>query len=291
MSNGILIFSHNNSQIDYSKIAYISAKFAKKNLGVPVSLVTDMGTKEWMEKQDWYNNKIYDKIILTDNTHSIQQNRRYYDGSLDFKKSHFKNVYRVNSYDITPYDQTLVIDVDLLIVNDRLKNIWNSNNDFMINRTSHDLASDRDLFEFKRVSDHGIDFYWATAFFFRKTIWTKTFFGLCQHIIDNYEYYRFVYRIDNPLMRNDYVFSIAIHIMNGFSNKIVQPSLPCKIYYVLDKDELVEVKNDKSFKFLVQKKDHLGEYRLVKTDNQNMHIMNKFSIGRLSEKLLEVVND
>lgn len=291
MSNGILIFSHNNSQIDYSKLAYISAKFAKKHLSVPISLVTDVGTKEWMEKQDWYNNKIYDKIILTDNNHPIQQNRRYYDGSLDFKKSHFKNVYRVNSYDITPYDQTLVIDVDLLIVNNRLNNVWDSNNDFMINRTSHDLASDRDLFEFKRVSDHGIDFYWATAFFFRKTIWTKTFFGLCQHIVDNYEYYRFVYRIDNPLMRNDYVFSIAIHIMNGFSNKITQPSLPCEIYYTLDKDELIEVKSSKSFKFLVQKKDHLGEYRLVKTDNQNMHIMNKFSIGRLSEKLLEVVND
>lgn len=291
MSNGILIFAHNNREIDYGKMAYISALYAKKNLGVPVSLVTDSGTKKWMSESDIPIDDVFDKIITTDDIQTPTfVRKRYYDGSLDYKKADFKNMYRAWAYELTPYDKTLVIDVDLLIVNDRLNSVWDTDADFMINKKSHDLARDRQNFEFIRVSDHGIDFFWATAFYFEKTKWTKTFFNLCQHIIENYEYYKFVYRINIPLMRNDYVFSIAIHIMGGFSNKIVPPSLPCEIYYSLDRDELIRVNNDKSFLFLIQKKGCLGEYTLASTNNQNIHIMNKYSITRLSDQLLEVLN-
>lgn len=291
MSNGILIFAHNNKEIDYGKMSCISASYAKKNLNVPVSLVTDSGTLKYMEKVNKNLLEIYDKIILTDNIKiEIPIKRRYYDGSLDYKKADFKNVYRAWAYDLSPYNKTIVVDVDLLIVNDRLKHVWDTDIDFMINKYSYDLARDREYFEFQRVSDHGIDFFWATAFYFEKTKWTKTFFDLCKHIIENYDYYRFVYRINAPLMRNDYVFSIAIHIMGGFTNKINPPSLPCEIYYTLDRDELVRVNNDKSFLFLIQKKFCLGEYTLASTNNQNIHIMNKYSINRQSKELLEALS-
>lgn len=291
MNNGILIFAHNNKEIDYGQMAYISASYAKKNLNVPISLVTDSGTLAYMEKTDKSFLEIFDKIILTDDIKiEITTKRRYYDGSLNYKKADFKNVHRAWAYELSPYDKTIVIDVDLLIVNDRLKHAWDTDTDFMINKYSYDLARDREYFEFQRVSDHGIDFFWATAFYFEKTKWTKTFFDLCKHIIENYEYYRFVYRINAPLIRNDYVFSIAIHIMGGFTNKINPPSLPCEVYYTLDRDELIRVNNDKSFLFLIQKKYCVGEYTLASTNNQNIHIMNKYSINRQSKELLEALS-
>ncbi len=293
MSKGILIFAHNNGQVNYGKMAYITAMYAKKNLEVPVSLITDRGTKRWMIDQDNIPvEEVFDQIIIPNEINFDEnQNRRYYDGSLEYKKGTFKNGYRASAYDLSPYDQTLVIDVDLLIVNDYLKHVWeDEDSDFMINRVSFDLSRDRNLYEFQYVSDHGIDFFWATAFYFKKTNWTKRFFDLCQHIMENYEYYRFVYRINNSLMRNDYIFSIAIHIMGGFSNKINPPSLPCEIYYTLDRDELLKVNNDRSFTFLIQKKGRLGEYTLARTDNQNVHIMNKFSIERHSKLLLEALD-
>lgn len=293
MTKGVLFFAHNNNQIDYGKMAYISALYAKKNLNVPVSIVTDSGTKRYMLEHNKIDlDSVFDQVILSDKIKlDLSQPRRYYDGSLEFKKSDFKNGHRSWAYQFSPYDQTLVIDVDLLIVNDRLNNVWESDSDFMINKYSHDLARDRDLVEFVRVSDHGIDFFWATAFYFKKTPWTEAFFGLCQHIVENYEYYRFCYRIDSPLMRNDYVFSIAIHMMGGFTNKINPPSLPCEIYYSLDRDELIRVDNDKDFLFLIQKKGHLGEYTLARTSNQNIHIMNKFSINRNEKELLDALNN
>lgn len=292
MTNGILLFAHNNRQIDYSMMAYIAAKFAKKNLQVPVSLVTDSGTVRWMEENGLSIDKTFDKLILTDKMQYKDTNmRRYYDGALSYKKADFKNNYRAWAYEFTPYENTLVIDVDFLIVNNNLSSIWDSESDFMINKVSYDLSPDRDNTEFRRISDRSIDFFWATAFFFRKTEQNKVFFDLCKHIVENYNYYRFVYQIDSPLMRNDYVFSIAIHMMGGFSNRLNPPPLPVNIYHTLDKDELYRVNDATSFLFLIEKKGHLGEYVLTKTENLNVHIMNKFSINRQAQALLEVIDE
>ena len=290
-SKGVLLFAHNNSEIDYGMMAYICAKYIEKNLNVPVSLATDTGTVRWLDQQDPKFKDQFDQIILTDHIPSpVTQEKKYYDGSLEYKKLNFGNGYRFNCYEFSPYEKTLVLDTDVLITNDRLKHIWDSKTDFMINSDHFDLARDRDVFEFQRVQDHGIDFYWATMFYFEKTAWCKVFFDLCNHIIENYEFYRFVYQIPGQLMRNDYVVSIAIHIINGFDNKVKPESLPCQIYYTVDRDELIKVDSDKEFLFLIQKKEYVGQYTLSRTSNQILHIMNKYSIIRNADRLLEVLN-
>ena len=123
MSKGILLFAHNNEQIDYGKMAYITARFAKKNLNVPISLVTDKGTLAWMKDNDNIDvEETFDKIIFTDEyVKDKNQIRRYYDGTLEYKKADFKNCFRAWAFEYSPYEQTLVIDVDFLIVNDRTK--------------------------------------------------------------------------------------------------------------------------------------------------------------------------
>jgi hypothetical protein len=291
MTSGVLMFAHNNREIDYGMMAYVSARYVEKNLKVPVSLVTDSGTIDWLDKKDPNLKSAFDKIILTDTLPKLDPyDKRFYDGSLTYKKTAFNNGFRARAYDLSPYDQTLVIDTDVLIKNDRLKNIWNSNADFMINSKHIDLAYERDGSEFLRVSEYTVDFYWATAFYFKRTTWTETFFNLCQHIAENYDYYRFLYQIAYPVLRNDFIFSIAIHIMNGFSNKTVPQTLPAEFYYTTDRDELYQVNLDGTLIFLVQKKNSLGEYTLAKTSSQNIHIMNKYSFNRNMSKMLEVLD-
>jgi hypothetical protein len=292
MSSGVLMFAHNNREIDYGMMAYVSARYVKKYLNVPVSLVTDSSTVRWLDNKDPNIIKFFDKIILTDNIpQPNRQDKRFYDGSLTFKRIPFKNGFRARAYELSPYNKTLVIDTDVLIKNDRLKHIWDSNTDFMINSKHIDISKNRETMEFKRVSDYTIDFYWATIFYFEKTEWTKTFFNLCQFIIENYEYYKFLYQISYSVMRNDYVFSIAIHIMNGFNNLTIPHTLPADLYYTVDRDELYQANDDGTLTFLIQKANVLGEYTLAKTGNQNIHIMNKYSFNRNTSRLLEVLND
>lgn len=290
MSNGVLLFAHNNQEIDYGLQAVICAKFIKKNLGVPVSIVTDQGTIDWLKSENQTYSEVFDQIIVVDKLNNLSNRKRYYDGSLSYKVSNFWNFDRSLAYELSPYDKTLVVDTDLLIVNDRLKSIWDTDEEFMINFSHKDLAADRDAFEFVRIADHSIDFVWATAFYFKKSPWSKTFFDLCSHVIENYEFYKFTYQIYYPVIRNDYVFSIALHMMQGFTNKFRPIDLPATIHYSLDKDELFEVRSDKDFLFLVQKKDCLGEYVPVRTTNQIVHVMNKYSLIRHAEKLLGFLN-
>ncbi len=85
MTVGALIFAHNNTSIDYTRIAVFCAKRVKKYLDIPVSLITD--NVNWLEKN--YPDHPFDQVISTPVESS--QNRLFYDGTLSSKKLEWKN--------------------------------------------------------------------------------------------------------------------------------------------------------------------------------------------------------
>jgi hypothetical protein len=279
---GILMFVKNNEEIDYASIAAVSARYANKHLNVPVSIVTDFNTAESIKDLS-----VFDRLIVLD--HDTNQTKRFYNGVDSYKNLTFKNLSRMLCYDLSPYDQTLVMDIDLFILNDKLKNIWVSQEDFLIN--SYHVNLIEDLKEFSKVTDTGIDFYWATIFYFKKTEWTKTLFGLCNHIIENYEYYSLIYNLPGNYVRNDYVISIAIHMIYGFENYTKPNKLPCDIYYTLDRDSLYKIDSDTELTFLLQNRNCLDRYLLAKISDQNIHIMNKYNLIENLSRLEEVVSE
>jgi len=282
MTQGVLIYALNNYDIDYVKLAKEAARRARLFLGKPVALATD--NVNWVRQTatetdfdivvDLSQKKEYDNLIADRINY-----RRFNDGSLSHRKSEFKNFIRTKTFEISPFDETLVIDADFLIANDSLKHCWNQGFDFLIWKDSVDLAGFREDDNFRKISDYTIDFYWATVFFFRKTDVLKIFFDLVDHIRDNWSYYKLIYQFSSAVYRNDHAFSIAIHIMNGYQNSKWQKDLPGKMIYTTDNDLLIKNKDDE-FLFLVEKEKYLGEYTLVKTKNLNVHVMNKFSILR-----------
>ena len=271
MTRGVLIFAQNNSEIDYAKIALFAAKRVKQYLNVPVSLVTD--SQDWLLKSQPDAVKVFDKIItIWTNT---EQTKQFYDGTLSSKTLVWKNLSRSDCYELTPYDETLVIDSDYIISSDNLSSIWNNRHDFLIYSNSFDLAQWRDDSSFKYLNQFSIPFYWATAFYFKKTAFTKSFFDIIKYIKENWNYYRSLYNIDSAIFRNDFAFSIALHIMG----KEFFCELPGKMNYSLDRDLLIDIK-DSSLKFLVEKKNYSGEFVATKTVNLDMHVMNKYSLTR-----------
>jgi hypothetical protein len=132
------------------------------------------------------------------------------------------------------------------------------------------------------LNQYSIPFYWATVFIFRKDNITQAFFDIVSHIKDNWEYYRLLYTIDSKAFRNDFAFSIAIHIMNDCTTGNFSTALPGVMTYILDRDLLVDQKQD-SMQFLVEKEGYHGEYTLVKTCGLDVHVMNKSSLIRVIE--------
>jgi hypothetical protein len=278
MSKGVFLIARNNVHIDYVKQSVFLAKRIKQYLDLPVTIATD--SVDYLESA--FGTDDFDKIIGL--PHVEESNSRYFfDGTLSKKTASFKNANRASVYDLSPYDETLLMDTDYIVSNSLLKSVFTSTSDFLIYKNSHDIAKVRDESEFNKISDTSIDFYWATVVFFRKTKTNKIFFDLIKHIEQEYNHYRRVYQITSSLFRNDFAFSIAIHIMNGFQSGDFAQQLPGSMLYTTDKDILWQLNNDKMM-FLVQKKSYLGEYTAIKTLGQNIHVMNKISLNRIIDK-------
>ena len=281
MSKGAFLIARNNGHIDYVKQAVFLARRIKKYLDIPVTIATD--SIDYLKST--FGTSDFDKVITLEYT--AEDNQRYYfDGALSKKAASFKNNDRSTVYDLTPYDETLLMDTDYIISNDLLKSCFELTSDFMLYKKSSDIANVRDESEFNKISNTSIDFYWATVVFFRKTETNKIFFDLVTHIEQEWNHYRRVYQITSGLFRNDFAFSIAIHIMNGFQLGDFAQQLPGSMLYTTDKDILWKLNADEML-FLIEKKDYLGEYTALKTSGQTIHVMNKISLGRIIDQEFE----
>jgi hypothetical protein len=240
-----------------------------------VSIITD--SPGWLEKQ--YPDHVFDQIITLSENVYANQKKTFYDGSLSVKTLEWKNFSRSQVIDLTPYDRTLVIDSDFIINSSVLKSALDNDYDFQIYQNSMDLADYRPVEEFKRISQWSIPFYWATVFIFNKNTITQSFFDLVSYIKSEWLYFRTLYGITSTTFRNDFAFSIAIHIMNGKTNGGFAIELPGKMIYSMDKDVLINLE-DNIMRFLIQKKNFPGEYNLLKTTGLDVHVMNKMSLSR-----------
>jgi len=275
MSKGVLLFAQNNAEIDYLQLAISAAQRVHKFLDVPVTLVTD--NRDYLVKTYPDKIEIFDNII--DIKTKLSQKRHFYDGSMTTNVLAWNNFTRADAFDITPYDETLLIDVDYLINSTVLNAVWGSEDDMAIYKSSYDLAQWRDVSSFQYINQYSIPFYWATVFYFKKTASSQSFFKIIQHIRQNWSYYRMLYSVESKTFRNDFAFSIAIHLLNNNSAGSTVSNLPGKLYYTVDKDVLVGVK-DTTLTFLVEKEKYHGEYTLLQTNKLDVHVMNKYSLAR-----------
>ncbi len=286
MTRGILIFAHNNRDVDYALMSLISGSLAKKNLGLPVSLVTDKTTLAWMEESNIIDkaNNIFDKIIVSEKPET-SNSRRLHDGNTS-KSVPFVNLNRNDAYSLTPYEQTLLIDSDYLIFTNNLNNYWEYSDKVLLGKAINDIVGDERLgYHDKYVSDTGVHLYWATTVMFTKNEYSKNFFLLLSYVKENYEYFSDLFRFRIKNYRNDIAFSITQHIMDGFETKS-EVHLPA-VFSTLDKDILHSVDKNGRLLFLINKiiDEQFFPALLSEVD---IHVMNKASITRNSESLLEL---
>ena len=276
MTKGVVLFASNNSMTNYLKQANWLAYRIRKYLDLPTTLITDDDVKN--KFPEYIDN--FDCIINVDTLKSQYANRRYHDGSIANRVLPFNNGNRALAYDLSPYEETIVMDTDYVIANSLLNSCFDQKQDFLIYDTATHLGNYSDNIEFKNISDTSVKFYWATVFFFRKTETNKIFFDLIKHIQENYLHYRSVYQFKSNVFRNDFAFSIAIHIMNGYQKGNFAGKLPGKHFYIIDKDVLHRLQDDE-FTVMIEKPNRLGEYNLAKIKGSNLHVMNKFSLERI----------
>jgi len=121
---------------------------------------------------------------------------------------------------------------------------------------------------------------------FTKNENTKIFFDLVEHIRKNYSKFADIFRFDNRIYRNDISFSLARHILYGFETDD-DYSLP-PVLSSIDRDLVYDVDTDGKITFLLN--NNLGNsFTVASVKDKDIHIMNKASITRNIDKLMELI--
>ena len=161
MTQGFLLFSYNNEQFDYGKMARWSARRIKRWLDKPTTLVTNTATVQQLNSSTPQWKRDFDQIIEVE---SLTNQKRV----LREKSQTFHNVNRIMSWDLTPYDETVVIDTDVVIQSSQLNKLWGNSQDLIVCDKSTSIFNER-ISEFEFINETSIKFFWATVFYFRKT--------------------------------------------------------------------------------------------------------------------------
>jgi len=292
-SRGFLMFAHNNDQVHYGAIALCNALMIKHNLeNSDVCLITDESTIREIKIRcgEEMFEKAFDHVVIDDskNRKGNTQERRFNDTRHTNHDLLWYNQSRVNAFNLSPFDETILIDCDYLVMNNMFDKVWGIADDYLINKhvvtLEHKSADAVD----QRLCPTGIPMYWATCVYFKKTDAAKLLFDLVEHIRNNYEYYQFLYDFSGVVYRNDYAFSIAIHILNGFTENNDNAFPTPYILTSFDCDDIHSIPNINEIVFFVNNTTEQWKFMAHRTKDLNVHILNKFAIDRQVSRIIEL---
>jgi hypothetical protein len=245
-SKGIVVFAFNSATVDYVALADQTSKLTHKALGLPITLITDLAAEPKFD---------YDKVIRLE---SKDGNTRT---NLDGKTVEWRNFGRYLAYELSPYDETILLDGDYLVLDNSLLKLFEQDFDYRLMHNNQSPAGP----SYQLMGTYGLPFVWATVVLFRKSTAAKQYFDLINRIQNNYAYYATLFNC-NDSYRNDYAFAMANIILNGYSIGEYK-SIPWTMLTIEQKINSIEIQN----KFLVVKQTQRADV----ISKQNLHIMDK----------------
>lgn len=260
MSKGVLLFAFNNGITNYYDMAVITAKRVNHFLNLPVSIVTDTDS---LPTTPTYK---FDKLFIVKADDSNQKDRKVW-----------INKGRYQAYDLSPYDETLLLDTDYLINSNQLLKIFDIYDDFMCPNRTYFLIDERG-YQQEKVSVSSFNTLWATVIAFKKTNKARQIFECMKMIQHNYMHYVNLYNMYSAQFRNDHALAISNRIVYGQLEEYSM-YIPWALTHI--KNELIVEKLTESIyntSYKVYKQTEIQgktkiEYCMV--NDMDFHVMNK----------------
>lgn len=218
MSKGVLLFAFNNGITNYYDMAVATAKRVNHFLNLPVSIVTDVNS---LPTNPTYE---FDKLFVVKADDSNKKDKKTW-----------INKGRYQAYDLSPYDETLLLDTDYLINSNQLLKIFDIYDDFMCPNRTYFLM-DEQGYQQEKISPTGFNTLWATVIAFKKTNKAKQIFECMRMVQENYMHYVNLYNMYSIQYRNDHALAISSRIINGHIEDITM-YMPWALNHI--KNELI----------------------------------------------------
>ena len=198
---GALLFAFNSSKYNYADMAVYTARRIEAFLGIPTTLVTDVDSLKTILP----DLKTFDKIIdIVPDKSNIKEQTAWI------------NKGRYQAYELSPYEETLLIDVDYLVNSDTLLKTFDLSDTFCCHSNTHMLMHPEASQE--KMSAYSYDTLWATVIMFKKSERAKQIFETLEMVQNNYEHYANLHSFVGGVYRNDYGLTIALKIVNGHTD-------------------------------------------------------------------------
>lgn len=263
MSNGYVIYAFNTPDCDYVKMAAYNAHLIHIHTGYPVALVTDTNSSVEPGAFD----------------HVVRKKPNIIHDNYGVDRKLWRNTERTGYLEDSPFDRSVVLDADYLIYNDQINLLLESSEPLILSREVRQV-SDEKLDE-SRISPFGLDAIWATCFAFEKSQLSVDFFSLVDYVREHYAYFAQLYDFSPKPFRNDFAFTIALHLMTGGDPQCTEVMInPFKIFMTNRRDKIISLHEDG-----VLAEDSHNGVGYIRTRGMNIHILSKDSLG---ERLYEL---
>jgi hypothetical protein len=198
MTRGVLLFAFNNAKFNYYDMAVATAKRVNRFLNLPCTVVTDQ--ESLPETTEYLFHHV--KIVKAD-----KSNVR--------AKEVWVNKGRYQAYELSPYDETLLLDTDYMINSDQLLKTFDIS-DFCCHDTTSFLMQPTMEQEF--LSPYSCQTLWATVIQFKKSTKAQQVFECLEMVQNNFEHYAHIHNFIGAVFRNDYALTLALRIVNGHTD-------------------------------------------------------------------------
>lgn len=212
MSKGYICLAQNNKDTDYIKLAYALALSIKNTQSevANLSIVTN-------DEMPNYYKDIFDKVIPIKSDRAENENWKLH------------NI--VDLYDYSPYDETVILDSDMLFLTD-VSHWWNYLNKrdlWFTNQIKNYRAQIIDwetIYRQEFVKNSLPNIYMA-FFYFKKGKLAFELFKQAQIICDDWSEYvnRFLFKKRPKVFSTDVAFALAVKSL-GITDKSIMPFLP-----------------------------------------------------------------
>jgi hypothetical protein len=262
MKKGVLIFAFNNNVIDYVKLAAWSAARINRHLDLPVTLVTDTPLTD---------KNGFEQVICVS---PGEPGNRWFD---DYGQTvPWYNSTRVESYDLSPYDLTIVLDSDYIVSSSDLTRIMDTCYSFLAPRYAYDVTNTSDMRDLNWFGMHNMPSAWATIMMFRRDKDTEAAFDMMKMARDNWQHYRQLHGIAQPNYRNDYALAMGLNVVMGRAG--TWPSIPWAMASVDPRHNIKQVDEDE---FQIDYMTPAGQFKYITIRNHDFHAMGKRALGDL----------
>ena len=260
MKRGVVIFAYNSGEIDYQAMAAWSAARIKRHLDLPTTLITDTVPVDTTNFED---------VVITTaeaggtrHFSDIGHNVTWYNGN------------RMDVYNLSPYDETLVLDADYVVCSDQLSTLFEIQQNFLAPRFAYDITGLQTFEDLNWFGANRMPMAWATVMRFNRSLMSKSVFDMMSMVRNNWQHYRNLYSVPKSTYRNDHALSIALNTLTG--HQAEWPGVPWKLASIVPDHKLEQIDID-TFKVSYATSDLKPKH--ITITGQDFHAMGKKHLG------------